>query len=84
MREVVEAKAIKSNYGEVFWLNNSAIPNVAYSQMAEGLSNEKVTFKGLLKTGVAELMAVHHRQSQSPYKLTSGMVDLVTDSVVRG
>ncbi len=63
MREVVEAKAIKSTYGEVFWLNNSATPNVAYRQMAEGLSNEKVTFKGVLKTGVAELMAVHHRQS---------------------
>jgi non-canonical (house-cleaning) NTP pyrophosphatase len=83
MREVVEAQDIKSTYGEVFWLNNSAIPNNSYRQMAAGLSNEKVTFKGVLKSGVAELMAVHHRQSQSPYKLTSGMVGLVTDSVVR-
>lgn len=28
-------------------------------------------------------MAVHHRASQSPYKLTSAMVGIVTDSVVR-
>jgi len=49
--------------------------------MAEGLSNEKVTFKGLLKSGVSELMAVHHRAS--PYKLTSAMVGIVTDSTVR-
>ena len=54
-----------------------------YNQMAEGLSNEKVTFKGLTKTGISELMAVHHRQSQSPHKLTSAMVGIITDSVVR-
>lgn len=83
MRDVADSKGIKNLYGEVFWLNNSAIPNVAFKQLAQGLSNEKVTFKGLLKTGVSELMAVHHRQSQSPYKLTSGMVGLMTDSVVR-
>jgi hypothetical protein len=51
--------------------------------MAEALSNERVTFKGLTKTGVPELMAVMHRLSQSPYPLISAMVGIVTDSVVR-
>ena len=51
--------------------------------MAEGFSNEKVCFKGLVKSGISELMAVHHRASSSPYKLTSAMVGIVTDSVIR-
>jgi hypothetical protein len=51
--------------------------------MAETLSNEKVSFKGMTKTGISELMAVHHRASSSPYKLTSAMVGIVTDSVIR-
>jgi hypothetical protein len=71
-------------YGEVFWVNNSvAVHGNVYNKMAEGLSNEKVTFKGLTKTGISELMAVHHRQSQSPHKLTSAMVGIITDSVIR-
>lgn len=51
--------------------------------MAEGISNEKVSFNGITKTGISELMAVHHRAGNSPYKLTSGMVGLITDSVIR-
>ena len=51
--------------------------------MAEGLSNQKVCFKGVTKTGISELMAVHHRQSQSPHKLTSAMVGIITDSQIR-
>lgn len=51
--------------------------------MAESLSNPKVSFKGLTKTGISELMAVHHRESQSPYRLTSAMLGIVTDSVIR-
>lgn len=75
---------MKSVHGEVFWVNNKTIPRgTIFNQMAEGLSNAKVSFKGLTKTGVSELMAVHHRQSQSPYKLTSAMVGIVTDSIVR-
>ena len=53
---------IKSVHGEVFWVNNSIVPSgTVYNQMAESLSNAKVTFKGLTKTGISELMAVHHR-----------------------
>lgn len=51
--------------------------------MAEGYSNHRVTFKGLVKTGVNELMAVHHRRNYSEYKLTSAMIGLVIDSVIK-
>jgi hypothetical protein len=81
LSEAVSSTGTRHNEGQVFWVNNSAVPSAVYGQMAEGLSNEKVTFKGLLKSGVSELMAVHHRAS--PYKLTSAMVGIVTDSVVR-
>ena len=56
---------IKSTHGEVFWVNNSALTNgsAPFDKMAEGLSNQKVCFKGVTKTGISELMAVHHRQS---------------------
>ena len=81
---IASHQAVKSVYGEVFWVNNSvAVHGTVYNKIAEGLSNEKVTFKGLTKTGISELMAVHHRQSQSPHKLTSAMVGIVTDSVIR-
>ena len=75
---------VKSTYGEVFWVNNSAVPHgTVYQTMAEGFSNDKVTFKGVTKTGISELMAVHHRASSSKYKLTSAMVGIITDSVIR-
>jgi len=80
--EAVSQTGARHVDGQVFWTNNSAVPCTSvYSQMAEGLSNEKVTFKGLLKSGVSELMAVHHRSS--PYKLTSAMIGIITDSVIR-
>lgn len=59
------------------------MPSVVYKRMAEGLSNERVSFNGITKTGISELMAVHHRAGNSSYKLTSGMVGLITDSVIR-
>ena len=84
INEIVASTGAKSTYGEVFWVNNSTVPNgTVFHKMAEGLSNEKVTFKGLTKTGISELMAVHHRASSSPYKLTSAMVGIVTDSIIR-
>jgi hypothetical protein len=44
-------------------VNNSAfVHGNVYNKMAEAFSNERVTFKGLTKTGVPELMAVMHRQ----------------------
>ena len=84
IQNVVSDLSLKSTYGDVFWVNNSAVPNGSvYQRMAEGFSNEKVCFKGVTKTGIAELMAVHHRAGQSPYKLTSAMVGIITDSVIR-
>jgi len=84
INEVIASTGAKSTYGEVFWVNNSTVPHGnVFHKMAEGLSNEKVTFKGLTKTGISELMAVHHRASSSPYKLTSAMVGIITDSVIR-
>ena len=81
---IASHEKVASTSGEVFWVNNSvSVHGTVFNRMAEGLSNEKVTFKGLTKTGISELMAVHHRQSQSPYKLTSAMVGIVTDSVIR-
>jgi hypothetical protein len=85
INEIIGSHAeIKSTHGEVFWVNNSALTNgTVFHKMAEGLSNQKVCFKGVTKTGISELMAVHHRQSQSPYKLTSAMVGIITDSGIR-
>jgi len=83
VQEAVINSGAKSTYGEVFWVNNSTVVSKAFHQMAETLSNAKVTFKGVTKTGISELMAVHHRASNSPYKLTSGMVGILTDSVIR-
>ena len=83
INEAVAHSGAKSTYGDVFWINNSSVPSPVYQQMAEGLSNEKVCFKGVTKTGISELMAVHHRASSSPYKLTSGMIGIISDSVIR-
>jgi hypothetical protein len=84
LTHVISEHGFASTHGEVFWVNNSvSVHGNVFNRMAEGLSNEKVTFKGLTKTGISELMAVHHRQSQSPYKLTSAMVGIVTDAVIR-
>lgn len=84
LNDVITGHQLNSTHGEVFWVNNSVVPHgTVYNRMAEGLSNEKVTFKGLTKTGISELMAVHHRQSQSAHKLTSAMVGIITDSVIR-
>lgn len=83
IRDVMTNQSVKHCYGEVFWINNSTVPTAVFKNMAEGLSNQKVCFNGITKTGVSELMAVHHRASYSPYKLTSAMVGLVTDSVIR-
>ena len=69
--------------GDVFWVNNSTIPSVVHTNMAEGLSNERVCFKGVIKAGISELMAVQHRQSLSQYRLSSGMLGIVSDAVVR-
>jgi len=81
---IAQNHSIKSVYGDVFWVNNSAyVHGTVFNKMAEALSNERVTFKGLTKTGIPELMAVMHRQCQSPYPLVSAMVGIVTDSVVR-
>lgn len=52
--------------------------------MAEGLSNDRVCFQGVTKTGICELMAVHHRRSHAKaHKMVTGMVGIVTDAVVR-
>lgn len=83
IQEAVEKSKVKHNVGALFWINNSNIPNIAHVNLAAGLSNDRVCFKGVAKTGISELMAVHHRNPQSPFKLTSAMVGIVTDSVVR-
>ena len=84
INETVVSHGLKCIQGDVFWVNNTVSTNgTVFNRMAEGLSNKKVCFKGLTKTGISELMAVHHRASQSPYKLTSAMVGIVTDSVIR-
>lgn len=44
--------------GDLLWINNSSVPSAALTKLAAGLSNEKVCFKGAVKTGISELMAV--------------------------
>ena len=76
-------KDIKHCKGDLFWVNNTNIPNQAHCGLAAGISNEKVCFKGVTKTGISELMAVHHRNPQSPHPLTTAMLAIVSDAVVR-
>lgn len=83
IRDSITSHDLKHCYGEVFWINNSSVPSSVFKNMAENLSNEKVSFNGITKTGISELMAVHHRANYSAYKLTSAMVGIVTDSVIR-
>lgn len=64
-------------------MNNKTIPSAVFNNLAEGVSNHRVTFKGLMKSGVNELMAVQHRKNYSDYPLTSAMIGLVTDSVIK-
>jgi hypothetical protein len=59
----LESLEFKHFSGDLLWVNNSAIPSVSHTNMAKTLSNQRVTFKGIIKNGVSELMAVHHRQS---------------------
>lgn len=63
---LLKEKAPKALTGEVFWVNNSSIidPTV-FQKLQKGLSNDKVQFNGVVKNGVAELMAVQHRRGQS-------------------
>ena len=36
----------------------------AHSLLAKGLSNEKVQYKGVVKNGFSEMLAVQHRKAQ--------------------
>ena len=58
IEDTLTAQKIKYCVGDLFWINNTNIPNVSHIHMAEGLSNDRITFKGVTKTGVSELMAV--------------------------
>lgn len=49
--------------GDLFWINNSAVPSLPLANLAAGLSNNRVCFKGAVKTGISELMSIHHRKS---------------------
>lgn len=82
--EALASNSVRFNAGEIFWVNNSSIPTAIYAQMAEGLSTDRCTFKGLVKSGVSELLAVQHRQSKDhSVKYRSAMLGIITDSVVR-
>jgi hypothetical protein len=52
--------------------------------LADGLSNERVKFKGVVKNGVAELMGVQHRRAQIPEAgMRTAMIGIVSDANVR-
>lgn len=55
---MVSKKDLKVNDGAVFWVNNSSIPSEAFEKLSLGLSNDKVSFNGLVKTGISEMLAV--------------------------
>lgn len=69
--------------GELLWVNNSTIPSVAHGYLCKGITNERVTFKGVVKNGVSELMVIQHRIPFSKAPMTSAMLGIVSDSVVR-
>ena len=49
---------MKYQDGAVFWINNTSVPSQAFEKLANGLSNDRVKFTGLVKTGISELLAV--------------------------
>jgi len=63
IKTTLESLGESVNYcsGDLLWINNSSVPSVALTKLAAGLSNDKVCFKGAVKTGISELMAVQHR-----------------------
>ncbi len=55
---------LQTTFSDVFWINDSSLPDPrVYVKLASGLSNDRVNFKGIVKSGIAELMAVHHRRA---------------------
>ncbi len=66
LERILKEKAPKAHFGEVFWVNNSSVidPKI-FGKLQAGLSNDRVQFSGVIKNGVAELMAVHHRRGFS-------------------
>ena len=42
---ITKEKSINHGFGEIFWINNTALPDIAvFKKMAEGLSNDRVNF----------------------------------------
>lgn len=83
IEDSLKAAGVKHCVGDLFWINNSSPPSITHVNMARGLSNDRVCYNGISKTGISELMAVQHRNPSSPHKLTSAMVGIVSDAVVR-
>lgn len=83
IEDSLKAAGVKHCVGDLFWINNSSPPSITHVNMARGLSNDRVCYNGISKTGISELMAVQHRNPSSPHKLTSAMIGIVSDAVVR-
>lgn len=75
---------LQAEYGEIFWVNNSSVPDRdTFAKLASGLSNDKVSFKGFTKSGIAELMAVHHRKAKDAASpLITAMIGIGADYLI--
>ena len=69
----------------MFWVNPSTPHDLlVFSKLAQGLSEGRVEFSGVIKSGVAELMAVQHRRARAPeLGMRTAMLGIVSDTVMR-
>ncbi len=51
---------IKADTGAQFWVNGATIPQRTHRMIAQGLSNDKFTFKAMTAKAIQEMFAVHH------------------------
>jgi len=51
--------------------------------IASGVSNARITHKGLIKNGVNELLSIQHFHSKSDKKFRSAMVGVMADAMIK-
>ena len=69
-------KELRYTKGQALWVNPLNRVTEAHQKIAKGLSNDKVQHKAVVKSGVAEMLAVQHRKAQIG-GLHSSMIGIV-------
>lgn len=58
MDKILTEAGVEHDIGDALWLNNSSIPSYAHRLLMDALKNERIHYKGIVKSGVGELMSV--------------------------